>query len=66
MGRKTFFIITAVLASVLLASTANAFDVATLISGSNAQSNSEATGTFVLGIMFGIFGFFVVRKVLGK
>ncbi|ESK51865.1 hypothetical protein [Acinetobacter tjernbergiae] len=66
MGKKFYLLVTALFASFLLTSTANAFDVATLISGSNASANSESTGTFVLGIAFGIFGFAVIRRVLGK
>ena len=64
--RKYFLIVAAFVASMLLTAQANALDVAGLISSSDANSNIEAVGAFVLGVSFGLFAIFVVRRALGK
>lgn len=64
--RNYFSIIAAFVASMLLTAQANAVDVAGLISSSDANSNIEAVGAFVLGVAFGLFALAVVRRALGK
>ena len=64
--RKYLFILAAFAASFLLTAQANAFDISTILSGSDAESNMEAAGTFVIGIVVGLFAISVVRRALGK
>lgn len=65
--RKYFLLVAAVMASVIFTTNANAaLDVATALSGSDAKSNMEAAGTFVLGVVVGLFAISVVRRALGK
>lgn len=64
--RKYLSIMAAFVASMLLTAQANALDISTILSGSDATSNMEAAGTFVLGVVVGLFAISVVRRALGK
>lgn len=64
--RKYLSIMAAFVASMLLTAQANALDISTILSGSDANSNIEAAGSFVLGIVVGLFAISVVRRALGK
>lgn len=59
-------IIAAFAASMLLTAQANALDISTILAGSDAKSNMESAGTFVLGVVVGLFAISVVRRALGK
>lgn len=53
-------------AGVLAGTQANAFDASTVLSGSDATSNSDSTAVFVIGVVVILFALAMVRKGLGK
>lgn len=64
--RKYLAIMAAFAASLLMTAQANALDITTILSGSDANSNIDAAGTFVIGVVVGLFAISVVRRALGK
>lgn len=64
--RKYLAIMAAFAASLLMTAQANALDISTILSGSDANSNIDAAGTFVIGVVVGLFAISVVRRALGK
>lgn len=63
---KYLAIMAAFAASLLITAQANALDISTILAGSDANSNIDAVGTFVIGVVVGLFAISVVRRALGK
>lgn len=64
--RKYLSIMAAFAASLLMTAQANAFDISAILAGSDANSNIDAAGSFVIGVVVGLFAITVVRRALGK
>lgn len=52
--------------SLVWSATAGAFEIGTILSGSDASDNSDAIAIFVLGVVIILFTLGMARKGLGK